>query len=71
MSRQPGETEAEFVDRSGREAQERHRAFDEAVAARRAAGIPDVPCALPPAFGGKFDPHDRVQGIPRGRGWAS
>lgn len=59
----PGETEADLVDRRGREADERFREFWAGVEARRAAGIPDVPCLLPPAGNaGKFDPHDLVQG---------
>jgi hypothetical protein len=67
--RRPGESEAELCERRGREADERFRVFWAGVEARRAAGIPDVPCALLPAFGqSKFDPHNRIQGRPR-RGW--
>lgn len=64
-----GETEAELVDRRGRESDARFEAFWAGVEARRAAGIPDVPCALPAAeCQGKCDPGNQVQGLPR-RGW--
>lgn len=67
----PGESEAELVDRRGREADERHRIFWAQVEARRAAGIPDEACALPPAFNHPRDQREGIQGRPRGRGWAS
>jgi len=66
----PGETEAELVDRRGREADERFREFWTGIEARRAAGIPDIPCALPPAgCAGKFDPHDRIHGREKRGRW--
>ncbi|MFL6864069.1 MAG: hypothetical protein ACJ8DZ_13830 [Allosphingosinicella sp.] len=59
----PGETAAEMVDRRGREADARFREFWAGVEARRAAGIPDVPSLLPPAFSGpSFNAADQVQG---------
>lgn len=65
----PGESEAQLVERRGRESEARFQLFWQGVEARRAAGIPDVPCAVLPAFGQpKFDPHNMVQGRPR-RGW--
>lgn len=68
----PHESEAELVDRRMAEAQARWARQDAAVAVRRAAGIPDVPCALLPAFsGGKFDPHNPVQGTRRRGNWGT
>lgn len=63
--RRPGESEADLVDRRGREADERARAFDQSVAKRRAAGIPDVPSACAPAFD---RPQDRFGFWEYGRG---
>lgn len=64
----PDETEAGLVDRRLRESDERFAKFWAGVEARRAAGVPDMPCALPPARNaGKFDPHDPVHGRPRRR----
>lgn len=60
--RHPFETEAELVDRRNAEAEARARRWQDDVDRRRAAGVPDVRCALPPAMGGKFDPHEQAQG---------
>lgn len=67
----PGETEAQLVDRRGRESEARWAAWDAEVAARRAAGIPDVPCALLPAIGGGFDYWEGSQGRPRRGNWGT
>jgi hypothetical protein len=64
--KRPGETEYELVQRRGREAEERARNFDAAVAARRVAGIPDKPIGtVLAAGGGTFD----CNGNPKGSGW--
>lgn len=65
------ETQAELCERRGREFEASHKRFMAEVEKRRAAGIPDVPCALPAALGApKFDPSDRIQGRPRKGTWS-
>lgn len=64
----PHETEFELVERRGREADERFRVFWASVEARRAAGIPDIPCPIA-RFGSKFDPHDLIQSRSQGGRW--